>query len=189
MTINDLIEKWVNRDFETKPLREIGRYWASDIYKILKGELTPENFFDREPIDEKGSGYIVSGIIAEDGLKKILDDMGADYQGQVKKEMKLSDEISLVIKPDFVFKDFILEVKCPGRVPDDIPPWYQCQLEAYHRGFYLPVYLGIITHHPFYVKQMYYCPSKARWNKIVNIISEFHQKLKGRQKTITNSLY
>lgn len=177
MTINQLVVAWVNRNPDTKSKRQIGRYWTCDLYNIIKGKMTPEKYFLTEPIEEQGTRNITSGIITEDGLSRIFSDMKVNVECQVKKEIEIAPGIILVVKPDFVFPDYILEVKCPTRPLEDIPEWYAYQCEAYYRGFFLPVYLGSISH-PFWVKQMEYTPSKIRWKKICNALIEFDAQLR-----------
>jgi len=47
MNLNDI----VFAHFQEKNKREFGRYRATDIYKIKKGYLTPENYFEDKHID------------------------------------------------------------------------------------------------------------------------------------------
>ncbi len=177
MRINEIVKKWVNSDKEKEP-RKLGRYWTGDINSILKGYTTPENFFEKgEEIDESGVRMIVSGIASERMLTTIFQDMNVSCKFQEKREIKITEEITLVVKPDYLFEDFLLETKHPFKLFDNIPDRYNFQLEAYYRGFYLPVYLGVFSH-PFNVKLMTFIPSKSRWKKICNTLIEFHEKLK-----------
>lgn len=176
MKINEIVKKWVNSGGE-KESRKLGRYWASDINSIIKGYLTPDNFFEKGEIDEDGAKMIVSGIASERMLTTIFQDMNVTCKPQEKKEIKINEEIILVVKPDYLFEDFILEAKHPFKLFDSIPDRYQYQLEAYYRGFYLPVYLGVFSH-PFNVKLMTFVPSKPRWKKICNTLIDFHEQLK-----------
>lgn len=175
MTINDLISKFVNKEQEP---RKVGRYNSSELYAIIKGYFRPSQFFEGRQVDKQGASLIVSGIAAEDILTKIFKETGADCEFQVKKEIQI-DEIVLVAKPDFVFKDFVLEVKCPdpNNVPDSIPEKWLYQLESYHRAFNKDVFLGVITN-PFSVKQYKYVPNDERWEKIKTALQDFHSKVK-----------
>lgn len=179
MKFDEILEKYYNEDREEHE-RKIGRYWASDVYAMLKGYLKPEDFFKKKPIDLKGAGMIATGEAFEDKLKQIFDTVGIDYDYQAKKEIQIDEEIVLVVKPDFVFKHAVLETKFPFRSfpmnSDGIPERYLYQLECEYRAFYLPVYLGVFTI-PFYLKTIEFVPSKRRWNKIKNTIRDFHQKL------------
>jgi len=175
MKIDDLVVKYLNRK---KYERQLGRYNASEVYSIIKGETTPENFFEIKNVDEYGAKCISTGIAMENYLTKVFTEMEANCEFQVKKEIKINNEIVLVAKPDFVFKDFIIETKCPNKLFTDIPIWYTYQLESYYRAFYLPVYLGRITAQPFSVRLISYIPSKLRWSKIQRTLVEFHTKLK-----------
>jgi hypothetical protein len=120
------------------------------------------------------------GIAMEDFLNKVFKEMKVDCIPQPKKEIQIQDFV-LVVKPDLQFPDFIVEIKSPNRLYDDIPVWWVYQLEAEYRAFYLPVYLWQV-YHPFSVKQTAFTPSKYRWNKIIKALVEFHTKLKGRNQ-------
>lgn len=177
MKLNEILVNYINRDKEEKELRKIGRYWSSEIYAIIKDELTPENFFEKKVIDEYGAKCISGGIADENFYTKMFQEMNIECQFQVKKEIQINKEITLVVKPDFIFKDFIAEMKSPNRIHSEIPIWWQYQLECEYRGFYLPVYLWQVFR-PLTIKQLSFTPSKFRWNKIVRTLIEFHEKLK-----------
>lgn len=176
MKISEILTNYVNKD---KHPRKIGRYWATDINSIMKGYLTPKNFFKQEPVDLGGCRMILTGVAMEDRLKHIFREMEIDCESQVKKEMKITDEITLVVKSDFNFKKFIIETKFPfSRIKDkEIPQRYVHQLECQYRAFYLPVYLGVLSV-PFNLRLIEYRPSKRRWSNICRLLEDFHQKLK-----------
>ena len=160
--------------------RNIGRYWSSEIHSMIKGYLKPEKFFEKSKIDKRGQQMIAVGEMAEDKLKDIFDRAGVDYEYNIKTEMDLGDGITLVVKPDFIFKDFIIETKFPFRLfpltPAGIPERYKFQLEAEYRSLYKQVYLGVLSI-PFDLKLIPYTPSKMRWRKIQDTLTEFHKKL------------
>ena len=169
MEINNLIEEFINKEHHE---RVVGRYNSSELYNILRGKLSPEDLFKPNKIEGKGVGNVSTGIASEDFLTKVFESTKAECEPQVKKEIKLGD-IVIVAKPDFVFKDFVLEVKCPVRYLDNIPPWYETQCEAYHRAFKRQVYLGVISH-PFSVKTIKYVPNDELWEQIKKVVKEFH---------------
>jgi len=181
--IDDIIFKFVNR--KQHP-RELGRYNSSELYQIIQGKLNAKNFFDARKIDEQGVRNISTGIASEDYLTKTFKEMKVKVQSQIKKEIKITDEITLVAKPDFVFDNFILEVKAPTRQFDEIPIWYVYQLECYYHAFYLPVYLGEISH-PFQVRIISYTPLKSRWSKIKRSLVEFDRELREIKSKDNNS--
>jgi len=191
--------------------RIIGRYSATDIYQIRRGELTPENFFDKKPVDQQGIKNIFRGIALEDGLKKLFEKLGYEQlrtgsddqlkveydvlSGRIIPQEELSDpkykspEIVLVMKPDFVIKEkgedkwCVWETKCPNKIKDEVPPWYQDQLECQYRlmGEDKNVYMCVINiqdnEYPL-LCFVPYKPSKVRWSNDIEIIKEFHNKLK-----------
>jgi hypothetical protein len=182
MKLDEILKKFVEEDKEEKE-RKIGRYWASEIYAIRRGYLRPENFFEKTEIDLEGVRMILTGLAYEHMLNEIFSKMRAKYSPQVKKEIQLNEEIVLVVKPDFVFPEFVIETKYPFSISraGEIPLRYQDQLEAIYRAFEKKVYLGIFSA-PFKVTLMPYKPSERRWESIKKILTAFHEQLKALQK-------
>ena len=174
MKVNQIIQQYLNRE---KGPRKIGRYYASELYGIIKGESKPEDFFKKREIDEVGCKYVSEGIAIENYLTKVFIEMNVDVICQDKKEIQITDEIILVAKPDFNFKTFLAELKRPAKVWEDIPIKWVYQLESYYRGWYLPIYLWQV-YYPCSIKQLAYVPSDARWRKIKRILCEFHKGVK-----------
>ncbi|MBT9170809.1 MAG: hypothetical protein DDT18_01160 [Actinobacteria bacterium] len=176
MEFKTLIEKYINRH-ENK--REMGRYYASDIYSILKARLTPENFFEPKIKTFEDAKLMITGLAMEEKLKDIFEKTNIEFEYQPKKEYKVNDEVLLVVKPDFVFKNFILETKFSffEVKGNEVPLRYCYQLECEARAFRLPVYLGVFSV-PFDLKIIPYMPYNARWGKIKRTLVEFHKKLK-----------
>ena len=200
MNLNELALKQFNQHRE----RKIGRYSATDIYKIRRKELTPENFFDDNVIDEQGLKNMFRGLALEDGVLKLFKDLKIEQIRDKDRQLKLvwdvennclatkKANIELVMKPDFVFKNdkgeyVVLETKCPNKIYDNIPPWYQDQLECQYRMLksYLKaepkVYLTIINiyqnDYPLLL-HIPYKPSEVRWKNILTIIKKFDKQLK-----------
>lgn len=180
MKSDELILRYINS--EKKP-REIGRYWATDIYSILKGYLTPKNFFKQKEIDLVGASNILSGEAYESKWKEILEfnKVKFKYGDEAKKEIVVGDNIVLVVKPDFEFETWVLETKCPVRETDQIPEKWIYQLECEYRATNKPVYLGIFSH-PFKITYHLYEPSLARWNLIQQTLINFDKKLRELNK-------
>jgi len=173
-----LFTDYVNRDNGHE--RKIGRYWASDIYSIRKGYLTPENFFERKEIDEQGAKNIISGIADEEMLERILNALNIDHFYNIPKEIEIED-ITLVVKPDFVFDHCVIETKAPMRITTDIPEKWKDQLEVEHQAFNLPVYLGVFRNNidrRFDIRCYLYKPSDKRWETIQKVVLNFHKQLK-----------
>jgi len=175
MKINEIIKKSVNdNDYE----REIGRYWASELYAIIKGYLKPEDFLKKQEIDLEGCKMVLTGEAMEEKLCQIFEKQKVIFEPQVKREIKIDDEIVLVVKTDFEFPNFIIETKFPFReVKEDIPPRYAYQLEAQYRATYKKIYLGVLTI-PFNLRLIEYTPSERRWKFIKRSLREFHKKVK-----------
>jgi hypothetical protein len=175
-TTKELLLKYVNQDQHP---RIAGRYFASEIYQILKGKLTPKNFFEQKEIDIVGARNIISGIAFEAQLKDIFEKTGIKfkYGDEIKREIKITDDIVLVVKPDFEFDDWVLETKYPTRTRQEIPEWYQTQLECEYRATNKPVRLGIFSY-PFDITYINYQPDDKRWELIKQTLIEFDKKLK-----------
>jgi len=175
MTIKELLNNYVN---QKKEPRKIGRYWATDIQAIKKGTLTPKNFFEEKPIDEKGIGMILVGSAMEKELQEIFSFNKVKVQYQNKYEIPIDKDVILVVKPDFEFDNFVIETKFPFTdIQDTIPDRYFYQLEAEHRATQKDVYLGILEV-PFNLRLLQYTPSIERWLEIQDILIQFHKQLK-----------
>lgn len=176
MKTDDLLLKYVNNNPKK---REVGRYWASDIYNILKGRLKPSNYFEQKAIDIFGARNIISGMAFENQLKDIFErtDVKFKYGEEVKKEIPITDEITLVVKIDFEFENWGLETKYPTKQRNEIPDWYLYQLECEYRALNKDVKLGTFSY-PFQIKYISYKPDDKRWDLIQETLIEFHNKLK-----------
>jgi len=179
---DELFTAFVNRPNPSHAPRKRGRYWATDCYKIKKGYLTPENFFTKSHIDVRGTKMILAGIMAEDMLSKIYEDMGVDCragENQVKQIIQITPEIELVVKPDFVFPDKVIETKFPfaSHTKGEIPDRYKDQLECEYRLLERPTYAGFFSV-PFDVELVVYKESERRWNNIQKNIIAFDSALK-----------
>lgn len=156
--------------------RTPGRYWASEVYGIMKGYITPENFHERGEIDIVGARRIISGIAFEEQLHKIFKEKNVNYVEGEKKVLEIG-EIELVVKPDFLFPSIkVVETKFPERPTNEIPEKWKHQLECEYRAFELPTYLGIFSH-PFNVQYIEYKPSVRRWNSIQEKLIEFNKQV------------
>lgn len=176
MKTDDLLVKYVN--WQPRE-REKGRYWASDIYSIIKGYTTPKNFFEQKEIDIRGARNIISGIAFENILKDIYDRCEIKYKAgdEIKREIKIDKDIVLVVKPDFEFDNWVLETKYPTMKRKEVPEWYLYQLEAEHRATNKNVKLGLFSY-PFSIQYVDYKPDDKRWELIQKTLINFHNKIK-----------
>ncbi|MHA1305320.1 MAG: hypothetical protein ACTSPI_16600 [Candidatus Heimdallarchaeaceae archaeon] len=175
----ELFKAFVNRP-RPDHQRKIGRYWSSEIYAIKQGydNGLPENFFKREPIDEMGCRKIIAGLMAEDMLSKIYETMGVKCEPQLKDTIQITDDIELVVKPDFVYPTHVVETKFTFKeVGNEIPERYKDQLECEYRLLKKPTYLGIFSV-PYDLRLIKYKPSQRRWEGIKRTLIEFDKILK-----------
>jgi hypothetical protein len=150
---------------------QIGRYWASDIYSIRKGYLTPKNYFDEKPLEPAGATNIFFGVALENLLKEKI----PDFKTQNKYELKITDDIVLVVKPDFEDENIVVECKCPTKPLYEISEKYADQLECEFRATSKPTYLLSFQRPTF--KLFKYNPNEKRWAEIVDVLKNFHNKL------------
>jgi len=97
-------------------------------------------------------------------LDHLLTKNKADYIHNPTYEMKINDEITLVVQPDFVFPAILWEVKCPVNKPDGIPPKWEYQLECEYRATHLPISLAV-WEYPFNFTFYTFTPDEKRWQK------------------------
>ena len=181
MKISEVIKKSVNEREDHE--RQIGRYWSSELYAIIKGYLKPEDFFRKKEIDLTGCQMILVGEAMEAKLRELLEKQNIDFQAQVKRELKINNEITLVVQNDFEFPNFVIETKFPfSPIKNEIPARYAYQLEAEARASQKQVYLGVLSI-PFDLRLIPYYPSKKRWEIIKRSLIKFHNALKLCQKT------
>jgi len=174
MNLNNLFLNYVNQPKE----RTYGRYYASELYSIIKGYLKPEDFWKTKEIDIIGAKNILRGEAYESKLKEVLEFNKVDfkYGDEIKYEIPINEEIILVVKPDFEFKDFVIETKFPVKDVQEIPDKWKYQCEAEHRATNKPVILGVFNN-IFDVRFIPYKPSEATWKQIKKALIDFHSKV------------
>ncbi len=173
--IDKLLSEYVNHSDKE---RKVGRYYSSEIGSIIKGYLKPEQFFTKKKIDKRGVGNIMSGQAFEAELKRVLEHSKVEYTHEPKKELKIGKEIVISVKPDFEFKDKILETKFPVSLdtPDKYLERYKHQMECQWQAFKKPIYLGVFTH-PFSLRIYRYQESEDTYNEIIQAVKKFHKCL------------
>lgn len=175
MKIEKLLLNYVNNREQHE--RQVGRYWATDLWAIINDRITPEEFFSHRKIDLNGCKNIVEGESKELLLKDIFDHNGLKYDYQPKVIVPIDDEIELVVVADFLFPEYVLECKSPLRM-ENLPKEYHFpQLEAQYRAFKRPVYVIYLKERMEY-KIFRYKPNDALHNQIIQKLKEFHQKVK-----------
>ncbi len=174
MDLQKLLVNYVNNR-ERHP-RKIGRFNSSDIYNILSGELTPENYFKDKKKDLFACKNITEGEIREMALKLLFDASKVKFEYQVKGIWKEPD-FEIVCVTDFLFKDKVVECKSPMKFSGGIKDYHKPQLEAQFRIFNRPVYA-------LYLKERWdnqifrYKPDPQLWDLIIKKLGEFQTQLK-----------
>ena len=176
----DLLKQYLNRN--SKP-RVIGRINASEVHYIRKGWKTPEQWIANEPIEENIDG-ILNGMMKEDYLAMILNEMGVKCkcgENQPKYELKISDDVVIVCKPDFEFTEVVWETKAPifYRDFDKVKDSYKDQLEIEHRATGKQIMLGYFKEGQVFPVLIPYKPSDRRWKNIQEKILAFDKLVRG----------
>lgn len=153
--------------------KKIGRYWASEVSSIIKGYITPSNYFTPKEIDDKGALNIFYGVALENQLTAQMKAHGVEISTQESIEIPIEDFI-LVVKPDFI-NEICIESKCPERPLTEIPERYKYQLECEFRATKKPTYLLSFQRPEFLLLK--YEPCGKRWQQIQEELSKFHSKL------------
>jgi len=182
MKIDDVLHGFVNakRPDAESHKRKIGRLWSSEIQGIKAGYVTPQNFFEEKEKNMNSCRMILTGIAMEDMLTKIFTAQKVDVVPQEKKEVRINDEIVIVVKPDFVFPNMVIETKFPFSMSESkkIPERYLYQLECTHQAYPdRKVYVGLFSV-PFNLELIEYVPSHRRWKNIETLVVGFHKELK-----------
>ena len=107
----------------------IGRFSATDLYGIIKGITTPEEFFNAPRMNKEGSENCLRGNGVEYTVGLKYEAMGAKFDTQIKREI-IIDDLTFVAIADFHFGDKILECKSPEKFTGykDYNK-YQCELQ------------------------------------------------------------
>lgn len=193
-TIKQLNQAILNKYNQPRE-RKLGRYYATDVNKMRRGDLTPENFFEPDTIDMKGGKNIFRGYAYENQLLKELNELGIEQErdgdDQIKIEYDLLNdrimnegdeaEIVLVMKPDFILPKVVLETKAPNKIRDSIPSWYLDQCEIQHRLLNKKIVMVIINTFDNDLDLLLgieYKPSDIRWKNIKEIIKDFDLRLR-----------
>jgi len=193
-TIKQLNQAILDKYNEPKE-RKIGRYSATDVNKMRRGDLTPENFFEPDTKNMKGVKNIFRGYAYENQLLKELNELGVEQERngdeQIKVEYDLLNdrimnegdeaEIVLVMKPDFILPKVVLETKAPNKIRDSIPPWYLDQCEIQHRLLNKKIVMVLINTFDNDLDLLLgieYKPSDIRWKNIKEIIKDFDLRLR-----------
>ena len=171
------IKEWIQEDVNDKEdrLRQIGRYYASEAEDIISGKLKPKDFFKKKKIDREGSWNISWGVGTEKWLTEILQKRNIDCEFQQKRELKIGKDIVISCKADFLFPDYLLEMKVPLRQKTEISPYNKAQLELYWRAFEKPVYIMYFCRDDYRI--FLYEPNGNYWEMIQDKIIDFHQQL------------
>jgi len=150
------------KTFKKKPA-EIGRFNVSEIYGLLKGYTSPEQYLKGEQVSFKSALQMANGVAKHKLIQDLFrDEAGWEiekkieafwYQGKLYRagEAILVDNINIDIKPewtiigkaDLIFKDTIYEIKTSKDLMFEARPWAEYQVKIYLTLFEKPA--GVIV--------------------------------------------
>ena len=175
MNQSQLIQAYLTRD-KDKHQRFVGKFSASDLSSIMGGYMTPKNFFAEKKINALSAKKMITGIILEDGLTRLLENANIDFKSQQRYEIPIDDFI-VVAKTDFEFGGAIYETKWTEKTIDQAMETYQWQLQLQWEATKKPVYLTKISI-PFDLRAYKFEPSEERFEHIKTTLRWFHGELK-----------
>ncbi len=106
--------------------RVLHRYSVGDIWALLNGYLTPENWLRGEKKDFKNAFNIFQGTWKHKQIQSLM----TEYEQEVKKEMKVGD-ITLVGMADLLAGDKGIEIKTSEKIHIKAKPWHEYQAKLY----------------------------------------------------------
>ena len=161
-----------------KKKRVVGRYSVTDLWAIIHGYLTPENYLKEESFKIIDIVRMINGTVKHKILEEFLIKDG--WQIEIKKEYPYED-IVFVGKVDAINDKEILEIKTSDKIIPVAKDWQKLQLKVYLTMFeresghlVQPVY----TNEKIYLKKI--TEIKRDDGYVFNVfkkVKEFHNQL------------
>jgi len=170
MNIYEILRKDKDPEYQ----RKTGKYWCSELWAMKKGYLKPADLLKEKEINNAGLENIFWGEALESYLVALLGEKNIDCEYQKRYEIFIEEGITLTVKPDFEFKDYIIEFKCPVISVNGIPDKWKYQLEAEYQATKKTVILGVFQRPIAFFE---YKPSEETWDEIKKILKGFHSKV------------
>jgi len=172
----ELDEKLKIKAFEEYSLkeREIGRYYASELWHYLTGKIPPEQFLSPPLPSQEELKALYWGIIIHKGIQAIF-----GYQ-EKKYEIQIGDGISIVCKPDLELENGeIIEIKTKEDVEiyESVPLPYEYQCQAYLQAKNLDKMRLYLIGWGFSRKKFEIKRNNDLWKKIVLGLKDYHKKV------------
>lgn len=156
--------------------RKLGRYSVSDIWAILNGYKTPEQYWNQEAPDMQGMQRMWKGIIIHEQVQGLLE----KERCEVKKEMQ-HNHITIVGKADYLPDDIGWEFKTSDNAMDKSKPWHDWQSRIYCTLFERPewaVMQPVFKDDKFMLKEIGRVQRNDNWVKDrLNELELFHMKV------------
>jgi hypothetical protein len=154
--------------------RTPGQYYASELYSYLTGKITPEDFLNPPLPSEDELKKLYWGAIIHKGIQSIF-----GYQ-EKKYEIPIGEGISIIGKPDLILENGeLIEIKTKEDVEiyeKPLPSW-EYQVQAYLQMLGKNEAKLYLIGWGFSRKLFVIKRDDALWQKIVNGMKDYHQKV------------
>ena len=182
----DELDAKLLKEYQKENKKEIGRFYASNLWAILNNRIPPEKYFEVEEKTPQELWKMNSGVLMHKGIQDLFGFEEKKYELLIQKEPK----IVIVCKIDLEKDGKIYEFKTRDDISFDyLPPWYCYQIECYLRAKQLDeIELWVINLSGR--KKYIYKKNDALWNNIQRGIIEYDKKLRelyGNQSNNSNS--
>jgi len=172
----DLTKKIIQRANKQKP-RVLHRYNCSEIWSLLNGYLTPENWLRGEIKDFKNAYQIEMGKMKHRFVQELL----PEYEQEIKEELKVGD-ITIVGMADLLDKDRGYEIKTSEKLHNKAKSWHSFQAQLYCVLFNRPEWVivqPVLGDNKLYLKEI------GRVKKSQDFFNKTMKKLKEKDDEIT----
>jgi len=170
----DELDAKLSEEYQKENKKEIGRFYASNLWAILNNRIPPEKYFEVEEKTPQELWKMNSGVLMHKGIQDLFGFEEKKYELLIQKEPK----IVIVCKIDLEKDGKIYEFKTRDDISFDyLPPWYCYQIECYLRAKQLDeIELWVINLSGR--KKYIYKKNDALWNNIQRGIIEYDKKLR-----------
>lgn len=163
--------------------RKLGRYSASEIYKMITPGLPwgmpVAKYFDVEDITPEGAMRMINGIINHEQVQKHLD----QNKCEIKKEYDYNGEFTLVGKADYLpDTDTVWEIKTSDTAMAKSKPWHDHQCKLYctmfgrSKGYILQ---PVIEDNHLILKEIGFVERDDEWfEQEMQKLLNYHERLK-----------
>jgi hypothetical protein len=154
--------------------RQVGRYYASELWYYLNGKIAPEQFLNPPLPTNDELKRLYWGTTIHAGIQAIF-----GYE-EKKYEINFEDGITIVCKPDLILEDgTIVEIKTKEDIEiyDNLPQYYEYQCQAYLEALKKKEMRLYLIGWGFSRKLFKVKKNNILWQNIVEGLKEYHIKV------------